>query len=294
MKRTLQLVFGILVLTISSGAANSRSQNTLPTSTVLHLPAPVPVERDGKWGYADGQGKVIIAPQFNKARKFSDGLAAVQFDIERSTVTSASQNKWGFIDEIGKVVIGPAFEAVGDFSEGLAPVSPTIPSTGENTWGFIDRHGKIVIKPQFSAANSFSEGLALVSSGGVHLTDPVVPAFVKMGYIDKTGQWIIASRLAYFFYDNFSEGVVPFRKNLGKWGYMDTKGNVVIRPRFAWAGNFSGGLAPVLLSGNCVHIDKAGRVVGSPAPEPSTQTKTSPAQNHHGTYSYQPSTPPCS
>ena len=64
-------------------------------------------------------------------------------------------------------------------------------------------------------------------------------SFVKTGYIDKTGKWVFSSRFWYWFYDKFSEGLVPFRKTGGKWGYMDKTGKIVIKPEFNWAGEFS-------------------------------------------------------
>ena len=63
------------------------------------------------YGYIDKSGKVVIEPQFDEERAFSEGLAQVEKD-----------GKWGFIDKSGKVVIEPQFDWVSDFSEGLAKV----------------------------------------------------------------------------------------------------------------------------------------------------------------------------
>ena len=97
-------------------------------------------------------------------------------------------------------------------------------------WGYADKDGWIVIKPQFDLAHGFAEGLALVWSGGVPLTDPIVKSFVKMGYIDQKGQWVIQSRFEYYFYYDFSEGLVPFRQQSNEWGYMDSRENSCVRP----------------------------------------------------------------
>jgi hypothetical protein len=158
-------------------------------------------------------------------------------------------------------------------------------------WGYADRAGRVVIKPQFSRADRFSDGLALVWSGGAPLTDPVVTSFVKMGYINATGLWVIHSRFEYYFFEDFSEGLAPFRKQSSNWGYIDKKGKIAIRPRFDWAGSFSGGVAPVLLDSKCAHIDKTGNVVDQ------SQTilpRRKHEQDDHGTYQYKPDAPPCS
>jgi len=158
-------------------------------------------------------------------------------------------------------------------------------------WGYADKDGKVVIKPQFSRAGRFSEGLALVWTGGVPLTDPVATSFVKMGYIDRMGHWIIQSRFKYYFFDDFSDGLVPFRQQSSKWGYMDGTGKIIIRPRFDWTGTFSAGIAPVLLDGKCAHVDKTGKVTDQ------SQTmlpRQKYEQDRHGTYQFKPQSPPCS
>ena len=170
-------------------------------------------------------------------------------------------------------------------SDDLTPVQQ------EGKWGYVDKNGKIIIKPQFSSAGRFSEGLALVSAGGVPLTDPVVKSFVKMGYIDKRGHWLIASRFEYYFFYDFSDGLVPFRKLSSKWGYMDRSGKIAIEPRFDWAGSFTGSAAPVLLESKCARIDRSGKI--------SDQSQTvllhqKYERDSHGPYLFKPHSPPCS
>jgi hypothetical protein len=169
-------------------------------------------------------------------------------------------------------------------SDDLAPIQQ------DSKWGYADRAGRVVIKPQFSRAGRFSEGLALVWTGGAPLTDPEATSFVRMGYIDATGRWVIHSRFQYYFFDDFSEGLVPFRKQFGKWGYMDRTGKIAIRPQFDWAGSFSAGIAPALLDGRCAHLDKTGRVTDQ------SQAILPPQKNEedgHGTYRFKPHVPPC-
>src|SRR5215831_809312 len=58
-----------------------------------------PVVQNKKWCFIDGKGQIIIAPQFDYAREFSEGLAATQVG-----------DKWGYIDETGKWSIEPKYE----------------------------------------------------------------------------------------------------------------------------------------------------------------------------------------
>ena len=116
---------------------------------------------DGKYGYIDKTGKMLISPQFDDAGSFFDGLAGVR-----------TGPKWGYIDKTGKMVISAQVDFARPFSEGLAGVR-----TGPK-WGYIDKTGKMVIPPQFDQASDFLGGLARVM---------VVD---KDGYIDKTGKFV--------------------------------------------------------------------------------------------------------
>ncbi len=61
---------------------------------------------DGKWGFVNSSGEVVISPQFEDARSFANGLAAVQKD-----------GKWGFINLDGNMVIEPQFDNAKDFND---------------------------------------------------------------------------------------------------------------------------------------------------------------------------------
>lgn len=132
---------------------------------------------NGKAGFINTKGKIVISPNFNDVGRFSENLAPVEFD----------NGKWGYINKAGKTVIDPQFDWALVFREGLALVQI------EKKWGFIDQTGKIVIKPQFDHADSFSEGLAHVQ---------IFKDKYYSGYIDKTGNWIIEptfGRGSYFY-----------------------------------------------------------------------------------------------
>lgn len=69
------------------------------------------VQQNGKWGYMDQTGKIVVAPKFAGAGEFSEGLGAVLVD-----------KKWGYVDGTGSMVLKPRFDECGNFSEGLAAV----------------------------------------------------------------------------------------------------------------------------------------------------------------------------
>src|ERR1043166_4205854 len=59
---------------------------------------PFVISHEGKFGYIDVTGRVIITPRFDRASEFTEGLAAVQLGT-----------KFGYINEVGTVIIQPRF-----------------------------------------------------------------------------------------------------------------------------------------------------------------------------------------
>lgn len=63
-------------------------------------------EKNGKWGFVDDKGKVVIEPKFDAAKSFSNGLAGVK-----------KGKTWSFIDTKGDIVIEGQFEDVDYMNE---------------------------------------------------------------------------------------------------------------------------------------------------------------------------------
>ncbi len=67
---------------------------------------------NGKWGFVDTTGKMVIEPTYEAAKSFSQGLGAVCVD-----------GKWGYISTAGEIRIEPQFEDCLPFaSNGIAAV----------------------------------------------------------------------------------------------------------------------------------------------------------------------------
>ena len=220
------------------------------------------VQKNGKFGFIDRTGKVVIRFQFDHAYEFYQGLARVEL-----------KQKTYFIDTTGRLLFAAPYDIIHDFHEGLSAVNigqKTIPNLGlisePGKWGYIDRNGKLVIPMKFTRAEDFSEGLAAVKIGerGAFIDHDAramfeVPLDATLGFHEGIAGVLYKGLLAY--YDrtgkkispplgygpsshSFSEGLVPVGIN-GKTGFMDRTGKIVIAPQFEDAENFSEGLAPV-------------------------------------------------
>ncbi|MEY8338322.1 WG repeat-containing protein [Lachnospiraceae bacterium 62-35] len=72
---------------------------------------PTAVKVNGKWGFVDLDGNMVIEPQYADARPFSNGLAPVM-----------PGSSWGYITQENQLVIEDKFLDAKSFYKGVAPV----------------------------------------------------------------------------------------------------------------------------------------------------------------------------
>jgi hypothetical protein len=277
----------LLCLCLSFAAALGLSSSARQEARTRAL---FPIEKDGKWGFMDGGGRVVIPARFDSAADFSEGLARVTVG-----------GKPGFINTYGEAVFTPKFDSVGDFHEGLAYAEngwTTIKNIGitaePGRWGFVDRAGRLAIPLKFMRASDFSEGLAPVQmarqlgerSGFIDRTGKVVfefPFDVSWGFhegfalvrskagtffLDKTGRKLPTPTIDDYEARSFSEGLAAVQIK-ERWGYIDKTGKLVIAPQFDDADDFNEGLAAVKVT-----VDESRFVTCPMDDQGSTRTST--------------------
>ena len=213
--------------------------------------------------------KFVLEPHYdNYTNFFSEGLAPV---YENS---GEPNQRAGFIDLDGKLVIPMTFDYVGNFSSGLA-----VASKNEKV-GYIDASGTYVIDPQFDSAEDFSDGVAAVCyyNGGFQCgyidtkgkivsaldnTSPDYQTQASEGFFTACNGSFEDCRFSFTktdgtpanfgtftWADPFSEGFAAVQQKVGDeylWGFINKKGDLVIKPMFIWVGKFGSGLAPVCI-----------------------------------------------
>jgi len=191
------------------------------------------VSVNGKWGFINRRGQMVIPPQFDDiAITIKDGLIQVM-----------KNDKWGYIDKTGKEVIALQYDEINTFGDGLAHVLQN------GKYGYINKAGEFVIQPQFTAAFPFTEGLAAVSINE------------KWGYINTSNQVIIPYR--YDFVYPFTYGLAAVELD-GKWGFIDHTGKEIVAPQYDYVNEFNDGLAEVNRDGLSGFIDRTGKEVIKP------------------------------
>jgi hypothetical protein len=188
------------------------------------------IKKDDKYGYMDSNAKIVIPPQFEDAKPFSEGLAAVKL---------TDVIGYGYIDTTGKVVISPRFYYANEFSDGMALIHDG------KKYGYINKEGNTIVAPTYTFAQTFSDEMAVI-----RVND-------KNGFIDTSGRVVIDPQ--YDETSGFSEGLAAVRVG-DKFGYIDKTGKMVINPQFLRAEKFSEGLAYT----NNGYVDKNGKIVIPP------------------------------
>jgi len=227
------------------------------------------VKKGDKWGYIDKTGKVVLPIVYEWAYDFSEGYGVVRkgyrpnpkyifidvngnqvLALEYSFVDTLSDGlavackgwggdaKYGYIDKTGNMVIPFEYDYTTPFSDGFAIVGKI-----DGTSQIIDKAGKVVatLDHLYYAPSKFIEDLAVVIT-----TDYEQYSDRKYGIIDTTGKPIVPLG-HYHWINDFSEGLARVSNGLGKDGFIDKTGNVVVPLKYTIVRNFSEGIAAVTI-----------------------------------------------
>jgi hypothetical protein len=151
----------------------------------------------------------------------------VQDEYVSQNLFSIKENgKIGFINNKGITVIPTHFKSAGEFNNNLAK------ALKDSLWGYINTEGSFIIKPQFTIANDFSEGLAEVWINNKHY------------YIDTVGKIMFETQFKNA--GKFYSGMSRVYSNEGYTkGFINRKGELVIKPDYLYAEDFSEGMTNV-------------------------------------------------
>ena len=157
------------------------------------------VRKDGKYGYIDVSGRLVIPVKYQDAGAFSAGLAPV-----------CLYGKYGYVDKSGEMVVPFKFSYAFPFSEGLAAVELN------GKVAYIGPDGKTVIPYMLDSGKPFKDGIAEVTVDGQtkymdkvgnifdevseafssfsgfarHMIEEKVNAWQKKGRYEKTADWM--------------------------------------------------------------------------------------------------------
>jgi hypothetical protein len=227
--------------------------------------------KDGKSGYLNLEGKIMIEPKYAEAQPFSEGRAMVCPEY-----ANYDDSTCGFIDETGTPITSFTYSPYYSeaFSEGLAKICQ---GKGKDlSCGYIDLKGKVIYEltndvyqteygDWSSTLGSFSGGLA--PYGGRWFD-----GFQKWGFMNKEFElqipMIITKPLGKASYSpwDFGESIQwqtlgKTKDNEGQMAAMDRNGTIKFYSTYDEVGWFSQGLSAVRMGNKWGFINQKNEVV---------------------------------
>jgi hypothetical protein len=228
------------------------------------------IEYQGKYGLIDKDYNIVIEPKYQTMQIINNKYAIVRFYDE-------SGERWDFLNletrkelgyKIQEVMVSNLYQNQG------GGLNSEIAIKINNKWGFCNQHGKISIQPKYSFVTLFSEGIAFVSNktdmgrfvliqqsqnrgGRIYPDDPKSFLINESGAVIATFSKELSNDISKI--GQFSEGLLLYKsRKSGQFGYINSKGQIIIQPVFEEADGFHEGRALVKRLGTTYYIDKRG------------------------------------
>lgn len=119
------------------------------------------IQKDGKWGFVDAQGRLRIANRYDGVKHFSEGLAPFYL-----------RNKWGFITKEDKIVIHPTYEDAEPFLHGFSIIKQ------KGFYGLLNKSNEVVLPCRFERISRLPGGFFELQNGQLY------------GLVDSSGKII--------------------------------------------------------------------------------------------------------
>jgi hypothetical protein len=183
------------------------------------------------------KGKELLPSHFQDVKWTGAWPAVVLHDGE-----------WYFVGEDGSRGLGGTFKMMVPSDSGL-----TLASRDRRTWKILNAKLEVVADSlEFKSARQFSEGVAAVFQD------------YRWHFINPRGERVFEPGFRRLLDPGFVEDRAGVYDDQGKLGFIDKTGKWVIEPQFEEGEVFHNGLARVAKDGKWMYIDKTGKVVWEP------------------------------
>jgi hypothetical protein len=226
----------------------------------------LPFMSDGKYGYFDYTGEVIIQPEYDYAAFFKEGLAVVMkndrfgfidkgnrvvipiqydnaLDFDQGRAVVEKEEKLGMIDRNGVVIFDFEYEDLGTLNEGLVYASM------EGFYGYYDKNANLRIKHQFEEAFSFQDGKAKVVLNE------------KEAFIDIYGTFEVPAGYADIRF--FNDSLLVYELD-GDYGLMRKNCSIFLDAQFQEIGELQNGRALIVQDDYIGYLNDKGEIVIPP------------------------------
>lgn len=226
----------------------------------------------GLMGFVDNKGNSLTSIKYKQIMPFMNGAAWAVLNNELFLITRDGEKKittakgydikpdnfapfgiarvkegenYFLVTKSGRIIKGLGgsnFEWVGPYTEEMIPVRD------KTSAYFIDVEGRLVSKKKYAVVGPYFDGVAWVSDN-------------ELSYygIDKNEK-VVTDKYYDTHRENFSEGLAAVKKD-DKWGFINTKGKMVIKAKYDKVESFSNGFAAVEINGYEGFINTSGKEI---------------------------------
>lgn len=180
------------------------------------------------------RGKLSFVP--TQAGIYSEGLIAMN-----------NGENFGYYNSLGDYQFG-SYIAAGSFKNGKAAVA-----VKEDLWSIVDTTGEVVSDKSY-------QDIRLNLDGSYIYNDIMIAKADGKYRIYDQNENMIGNFECDDIDVNTSDGLIAFKSN-GKWGFVNTKAEIIIEPIYDQAKSFSNGLAAVCVGEKWGFVDESGNIV---------------------------------
>lgn len=234
----------------------------------IHIGKYIPVRNINRWGVCNEKGEMVIpynywfmSPyktegQFIVTKEHDDKKSMI-IDINENIVEEFKLDGYIMLKENRIAYEGNYNYVINKNGDRLSEKYQDIFVLNKNylayqnkgLYGIMDHNGKIIVQPKYVDMLQFSDGYCAVRVGS------------KWGFIDSTLEMVISPMAIEKEDMYFSNDRVKIKMN-GKYGFMNPKGEIIVKPEYEFAMQFGdNGLAPVMKNGKYGYINLDGKII---------------------------------
>ncbi|MDC3252665.1 WG repeat-containing protein [Crocinitomicaceae bacterium] len=222
----------------------------------------LPYLADGRYGFMNTSGAVVVSNEYDFTGVFQEGLAVV-----------VKNEKFGFVNKRGELQIPCMYSSANDFVHGLAVVE-----LGDKI-GVIDRNGNYRFDCIYDDFGVFSEGLTYASIDGKygyynkegvevipHVFDDAYDFQNEMAKVEINGAQTFIRKSGVSIFPPIYEEVERYFDTLfvvkkdGRFGFVNDRGQQVVDLVYESVGALNDDLAIAALDGRIVYLNKQGTI----------------------------------
>lgn len=192
--------------------------------------------------------KEIVPPTIYDYISCNKDLTGYEHFVNDGMIVVKIKSKYGVISKEGTEILNPQFNSL-EIKKGLVIAQRDGGLLSESN-GVYDSNGKELVPCLYSTI--------LIGDNCIHAEKKDENYNTIYSLFDREGNLLYKSEKDIDYVGLLCEGLALIKKD-GFYGYCEEDGDIIIEPKYEWAGDFSEGLAPVKKNGICGYVNHAGK-----------------------------------